>query len=72
MSDFLRGLAMARAAREERERSRPNLSSRDLAGDELLGARFRPGDRIIDPVSGMEGTVEHVTTRHVQIPPARG
>jgi hypothetical protein len=70
MSQFLRGLAGVRAAREERERSRPNLSSRDLAGDELLGATYRRGDRVVDPVTGMEGTVERVTFRHVLIPPA--
>jgi len=70
VSTFLRGLAGARAAREERERTRPNPSSRDLAGDELLGAKFRPGDRVIDPVTGMEGEVVRVTFRHVTIPPA--
>lgn len=69
MSGILRGLAAVRAAREERERSRPALSSRDLAGDELAGAQYRPGDRVVDPVTGMEGTVERVTFRHVLIPP---
>lgn len=70
MSDFLRGLAGVHAAREERARSRPKATSRDLAGDELAGAVFRPGDRVVDPVTGQEGTVERVTFRHVLIPPA--
>jgi len=70
MSHFLRGLAGAHAAREERARNRPQPSSRDLAGDELAGATFRSGDRVVDPVTGQEGTVERVTFRHVLIPPA--
>jgi hypothetical protein len=68
MTEFLRGLAGVRAGNEERERSRPQPSSRDLAGDELLGAKFREGDRVVDPVTGQEGTVERVTFRHVLIP----
>lgn len=70
MSDRLRGLAELRRAREERERDRPNPASRDLAGDELVGAKFRVGDLVTDPVTGMEGTVARVTFRRVLVPPA--
>lgn len=68
MSSFLRGLAAARAAREARERGRPTPRSLDLAMDDVVGARFRPGDRVVDPVTGLEGTVERVTFRHVLVP----
>lgn len=67
MSEFLRGLSAVRHAADERARTRPNASSRDFAGDELLGARFRPGDRVTDPVTGKEGTVARVAFRHVLI-----
>jgi hypothetical protein len=70
MSSILRGLAQVRAAAEERERSHPEISSRDLVGDPLEGARFHVGDRVVDPVTGMEGTVARVTFRHVTLPPA--
>lgn len=70
MSEIVRALAQARRAKEERERGRPELTSADLAGDELAGAKFRVGDRVVDPVTGQEGIIERVTFRHVTLPPA--
>jgi|GEM_PF-5877714 len=66
----LKPLAAIRKVRDELASARPSPQSKDLAGDELAGAMFHPGDRVMDPVTGMEGTVEHVAYRHVTLPPA--
>lgn len=72
MSHFLRGLASLHRLKAERLAARPEPQSQDLADDPEAHLTFRAGDVVVDPITGQEGTVEHVTYRHVQIPPPRG
>lgn len=71
MSSFLRGLSELERLRADRELERPAASSSDLTADPLEGARFREGDRVLDPVTGERGEVVRVTFRHVTIPVTR-
>ena len=71
MSEFLRGLSELHRLRAEREGAQPNPRSLDLAADPMEGARFRPGDVVVDPVTGQEGEVVHVAFRHLTIPVTR-
>jgi hypothetical protein len=65
MGDFEDGLAALERLTSQADLAPTGALAAALSREQLLGASFRPGDRVRDPVTGREGKVVHTTFARV-------